>query len=141
MQEDVVKVLLPLVEQQYHVTTDARARSIAGLSMGGGHAITIGMSHPELFGSIGAFSSATPAGDLAKDHPTWLVAGNPKHADRTTFWIACGKDDFLLERNRQFNDALNKNNVPHTYIETKGNHSWSVWRDYLPTFLELFVGP
>jgi enterochelin esterase family protein len=140
MEEDVVTVLLPLVEQQYHVTTDARERAIAGLSMGGGHAITIGMSHPELFGSIGAFSSSTPSGDLASDHPTWLPSANRKQHDRTLFWIACGKDDSLLERNRQFNEQLNENNVAHLYVETPGNHRWGVWREYLPTFLEHFVG-
>ncbi len=140
LDDDVVKVLLPLIDRQYHVTSKASQRAIAGLSMGGGHAIIIGLSHPELFGSIGAFSSATPAGDLAKDHPSWLAAENPKQADRALFWIACGKEDFLLERNRQFNEQLNKYNVPHTYIETQGNHSWPVWREYLPTFLEKAVG-
>ena len=52
------------------------------------------------------------------------------------FWIACGKDDFLVERNRSFNDQLNQRGIKHTYVETDGGHSWPVWRIYLPQFLE-----
>ena len=46
-------------------------------------------------------------------------------------------DDFLIERNRHFSDQLNQHGIRHTYVETDGAHNWNVWRDYLPTFLEM----
>mgnify|MGYP001814986174 FL=1 len=137
---DVVEELLPLVESNYHVATTSQRRAIAGLSMGGGHAISIGMSHPDLFAAIGAFSSAAPEGDLAVHHPSWLPVNNPTSSQRQLFWIACGEDDSLLQRNRSFNDELNRQGITHTYVETKGDHSWPVWRDYLPRFLKQFAG-
>jgi enterochelin esterase family protein len=136
MLRDLMEELLPLVESNYHVATDPQRRAIAGLSMGGGHAITIGMSQPDLFGAIGAFSSGGPEGDLADGYPSWLPANNPAQSQRRLFWIACGKEDFLLQRNRRFNDQLNQAGITHTYVETEGDHSWPVWRDYLPRFLK-----
>jgi len=50
-------------------------------------------------------------------------------------WIACGKDDFLLDRNHTLIAALKAANVKHEWHETAGDHSWPVWRGYLSEFL------
>jgi len=52
-------------------------------------------------------------------------------------WIAIGKDDFLLTRNREFAKALEDLKIRHTYQETAGKHAWGVWRGYLAEFLPL----
>ncbi len=52
-------------------------------------------------------------------------------------WIAIGKDDFLLARNREFVKALDELKIRHTYQETAGSHAWGVWRGYLAEFLPL----
>src|SRR5690606_15917388 len=94
-----------------------------------------GLRHLDKFAHVGAFSAATPRGELAESLPE--VAASPVSVnDRLrTFWIACGKDDFLLERNQQFTKQLDALGVRHTYDETDGGHDWIVWREYLPTFL------
>ena len=137
MTADMVNDLLPFLNRNYHVTTQASQRAVVGLSMGGGHAIHAGMSHPETFDWVGAFSAATPQGNLNTEHPE-LAAGNKTEAsgNRKLFWIACGVDDFLLQRNRQFDAELKRLEILHTYLETEGDHSWQVWRNYLPQFLE-----
>ena len=134
MVRDVVQDLLPMVSQHYRVTDAAKHRAIAGLSMGGGHAIEAGMRHPEVFQWVGAFSAATPQGDLASEHKE-LLKHHQEGDSWRLIWIACGEDDFLLERNRKFNDQLNQVGIQHEYVETEGGHQWQVWRDYLPTFL------
>lgn len=136
MVKDIVEDLLPLTEQLFHVTADPERRAIVGLSMGGGHAIVGGMLHPDRFGWVGAFSAAVPEGELSTAHPQLVQNVEDANRQRKLFWIACGVDDFLIERNREFNDQLNLHGVPHTYVETQGAHHWSVWRDYLPTFLQ-----
>ena len=68
---------------------------------------------------------------------TWVGVDNADATKRRLFWIACGTEDFLIDRNRSFSAQLNKNGVRHTYVETDGAHSWEVWRDYLPKFLQL----
>ncbi len=136
MVKDIVNDLLPLVEKHYYVTDDADQRAVAGLSMGGGQAIETGMLHPETFAWVGAFSAVTPQGDLQQDHPGLLAQSNVAKNSRKLFWIACGVDDFLVKRNRNFNVELNELGIAHTYVETRGSHNWEVWRDYLPKFLE-----
>ena len=64
---------------------------------------------------------------------------NPGHANEQIdlLWIACGKEDFLLTRNRRFVAWLNETNIQHIYEETAGDHDWMVWRKYLAEFLKL----
>jgi len=134
MINDVVGDLLPLIEANYQVKTSRDDRAIVGLSMGGGHSISGGLSHPDKFAWVGAFSAAAPRGDLEKQFPNLgkRLADHPHEL----FWIACGTDDFLIERNRQFDKQLDELGIPHTYVETDGAHTWSIWREYLPTFLQ-----
>lgn len=50
-------------------------------------------------------------------------------------WIACGKDDFLLNRNKAFIELLKQKNIKHEWYLTEGTHSWPVWRGYLADVL------
>ena len=52
-------------------------------------------------------------------------------------WIACGKDDRLIDNSRQLSAALTPKNNPHEFKETAGNHSWLVRRRHLGEFLPL----
>ena len=52
-------------------------------------------------------------------------------------WIACGKDDRLIDNSRQFVEVLKKNGIGCEFRETEGNHSWPVWRRYLAQFAPL----
>ena len=126
--------MIPLVEKQYSVRTDPRGRALSGLSMGGRHALTIGLRHSELFSHIGAFSAAVP------DQET-LEATLPKAADinerLTLMWIACGRADFLFQQNESLHAAFGKAGLRHEYRTTDGDHSWPVWRRYLADFLPL----
>jgi enterochelin esterase family protein len=137
---DLTEDALAFVEKRYRVLSDSKSRYIAGLSMGGGHALDTGLRHTDKFSAIGAFSSAAPAGDLVENYP---VCAGPKpdvNQNLKLLWIAIGKKDSLLKRNHAFVKALKKNNVRHTYIETEGGHSWPLWRDYIERFLVLACG-
>lgn len=134
MTDDVVKDLLPFLEQNYRIGTERNDRAITGLSMGGGHSIRTALRYPESFAWIGAFSAAAPQGELNVEFPD--VANRVSENPFRLFWIACGTEDFLLQRNRSFNEGLNELGIAHTYVETNGAHDWGVWRDYLPQFLQ-----
>ncbi len=135
MEQDVMTEVLPLVEKYYRCKDSTDARGIVGLSMGGGHSLRIGLGNLDTFGWVGAFSAAAPSGDsLGKDFPG--LKKNSKSLRK--LWIACGDKDFLLERNQSFVAALKEAKIAHDYVETRGSHNWSVWRDdYLPKFLQL----
>jgi enterochelin esterase-like enzyme len=129
---ELLKDIIPLVEDAYPVNRAAASRAFAGLSMGGHHALTIALNHHDRFQWIGAFSSAPPPdASIASglDHPSSV------NRDLRLFWIACGNKDFLFQRNREFHALLDGKGIRHQYVETEGDHSWPVWRHYLVEFL------
>lgn len=133
-ERDLLEEVMPLVESYYRVLKNPASRALAGLSMGGGQALNVGLNHIELFGWIGAFSAAPPdrqrvAAALGKPDKT--------NADLKLLWIACGKEDFLLKRNQDFIQVLADTGVKHQWLLTEGNHSWPVWRLYLADFAPL----
>ena len=102
--------------------------------MGGGQALTIGLNHLDQFAWVGAFSSATPARDALAGLLNDPAGANEK---LKLLWIACGKDDFLLQRNQEFIALLKEKNLRHQWHLTDGNHSWPVWRKYLAEFVPM----
>jgi enterochelin esterase-like enzyme len=55
--KDFVSDVMPYVEKNYRVLTDRNNTAIAGLSMGGNHALQVGVPHLSRFGYIGVYSS------------------------------------------------------------------------------------
>jgi enterochelin esterase-like enzyme len=126
-EKDLLEDVLAIVEKTYRVKKGAKNRGIVGLSMGGGQSLTIGLNHNDQFGWVGGFSSAVPNKET--------VDKNIEAAKKLKLlWIGVGKDDFLLQRNNEFDAYLKEKSVPHEYVITEGNHSWPVWRDYLTRF-------
>lgn len=62
-ERDLLEEVLPFVEKTYRVKTDAASRAIAGLSMGGGQSLSIGLGHLDRFGWVAGFSSSAPGRD------------------------------------------------------------------------------
>ena len=53
----VVKDLIPMIDAAYRTRTDrGKSCAIAGLFMGAGQAMRIGMAHLDAFSAVGAFS-------------------------------------------------------------------------------------
>ena len=57
-ENDLLQDIIPYVESHYSVNADREHRALAGLSMGGGQSLNIGMYHIDTFAYIGGFSSA-----------------------------------------------------------------------------------
>jgi enterochelin esterase family protein len=128
-EDDLLQSVRPLVESHYRAEADREHRAIAGLSMGGFQALNVGLKHLDQFAWIGAFSSA-----LATNSPLISnLRADPEAVNRQLklLWLAIGKDDSLLARNRQFVESLDELKIRHEYQETPGAHRWSVWRLYL----------
>ncbi|WP_050026045.1 esterase [Verrucomicrobium sp. BvORR034] len=123
---------LPLVETQYPVAKEASKRAIAGLSMGGGQALSIGLSHLDRFAWIGAFS-AGPADEKVTAPLLADVAST--NAKLRLLWIGCGVDDRALQRNEAFIAQLKTGGIQHEWHATPGAHTWPIWRTYLADFL------
>lgn len=101
----------------------------------GGQSIGVGLGHLDQFAWVGAFSAAVSGNDPVLA----ALRSDPGAANQKLklLWIAIGKDDFLLARNRDFVKALDELKVRHTSQETERTHACGVWRGYLAEFLPL----
>jgi enterochelin esterase-like enzyme len=131
--EELLTEILPRVEHEYKVGTDRNDRAIAGLSMGGLEALSIGLNHTPQFAWIAGFSAAVHRDAFLKGLPA-LTA---QSANLKLLWISCGTGDGLIEPNRKAATALKAEGLPVTQIETPGLHTWPVWRDNLVHVLPL----
>jgi enterochelin esterase-like enzyme len=125
---DLLEDVMPFVEANYRVKTDAASRAIAGLSMGGGQSLTIGLNHPGKFAWVAGFSSAVPSDQAIANFLNDPAGANAK---LKLLWIGVGKDDFLRQRNEEFIATLKAKDIHHEWHLTEGTHSWPVWRLYL----------
>lgn len=147
--KDFVTDIKPYAEKHYRVYTNRKNRAIAGLSMGGGHSLNIGIPHLDEFAYIGVFSSGifgiTGPGPGASDNEgqSWeqehlQILDNARlKRGLKVFWFATGKDDFLLDTTRATVAMFRKHNFKVDFHESNGAHTWLNWREYLREFAPL----
>jgi enterochelin esterase-like enzyme len=125
--------IMPRVEAEYHISKDRNDHAIAGLSMGGLEAVTIGLTHTDQFASVIGLSAAVQKLDFQKQ----FAGLDAKTANLRLLWIACGTEDGLISPNRRLVAFFKEKNMPVTPIEIPGLHTWLVWRDNLIRFAPL----
>ena len=131
LRQDLVDEVLPMMEDLYRLESGRENRAIAGLSMGGLHALTIGLNELDTFAWIGAFSAAVPEKTAVEE----VIDDTKKTNEKLDLlWIACGEDDRLVDENREFVEWLEDSEIVHDWVLTEGGHSWPVWRGYLAEF-------
>ena len=134
-ERDLLGDIIPFVESRFRVVADREHRAIAGLSMGGGQALAIGLNNLDTFAYVAGFSSALwqPEDILGR------FLARPQRANDMLrlLWVACGKRDKLLPQSQQLVQLLAARGIAHTWRETEGAHSWTVWRRYLHELLPL----
>jgi enterochelin esterase-like enzyme len=133
----IVDDLVRYVDATYRTVASREARAIGGLSMGGFGAVLSGLRHPELFGTVGAFSGAFSSGREAM--LAAAVAALPL-ADAPFFYLACGLEDAVLPAGRALVKLLEERGIQHEYREVPGAHTWDVWDPQTLAFLDTVTG-
>jgi enterochelin esterase-like enzyme len=128
--------VIPTVESRYRVAPGRENRAIAGLSMGGGQSLKIGLGHLDLFSAVASFSGAVPA-DFETRFAALLKDSGGTNARLKTFWIGCGRQDSLFGRSNSLAELLTKYQVRHIFHPTEGVHNYTVWRKYLAEYAPL----
>jgi enterochelin esterase family protein len=136
--------IIPLVEKRYRVKTDRESRAIAGLSMGGGQSLTIGLSHLDKYAWIGMFSSGTIA-DVDFKMSEWLpeLYRNVPTINRQLrlLFMSCGTEDPRYLGNLDTLDDLRAHGLQPVWYQTPGVHEMKVWRHSLHEFLPKLFKP
>ncbi|WP_291856633.1 esterase [Marinilabilia sp.] len=129
----IVKDIVPYVEKNFRVLADPDHRAIAGLSMGGGHTISVANEYPGLFQYICPLSMGLWGEQTDIDEKLQGL----KKAGYKLYWLACGRKDFVWESAQKLDAKLTENGLKHTFFVTEGGHTWANWRAYLNTFAPL----
>ena len=146
--------LMPYVEKRYRAGGSKKMRAVAGLSMGGGGTTGYAQHHPDKFCAAyamsalmdipkyGAVPSKSPDDKIAR--LTKSVQDNScvrhvaeaddtqREALRSVQWfVDCGDDDFLLDRNIDFVQAMHRAGIPLQFRVREGGHDSEYWHSAL----------
>lgn len=133
--------VIPFVEKTYRAESEAKYRALAGLSMGGLQTLYAGLYNPQMFSSLGVFSSGwLPNQSGISDRQYGFIKDHKQAVDKLTLWIAMGgKEDIAYNNCQIMMKKFDDLGVKYTYSEHPGGHTWPVWRDNLYKFApELF---
>ncbi len=136
--EESFKDVISYIDKNYRTIGCKEGCAIAGLSMGGFHALHISRFYPDTFNYVGLFSAAIRP-ERAVDSPVYedfeASLLRQKSDGVKLYWIACGTDDFLWQRNADYRQLLDELAFPYIFRQSEGGHTWRNWRIYLSEFI------
>jgi enterochelin esterase-like enzyme len=132
----LLRDVIPTVEARYRVSPGRENRAIAGLSMGGGQSLRIGLGHLDLFSAVASFSGAVPA-DFETRFAALLKDSKGTNQKIKTLWIGCGQQDSLFGRSKNLAELLTKYQVRHIFYPIDGVHNYTVWKKDLAEYAPL----
>ncbi len=141
-EKELKQSVIPFVEQNYRVKTDANSRALAGLSMGGIQTLYTGIKNTDLFAYLGVFSSGWIQ-PMQKDIADAQYEFMKNNADKINgnlkqFWISQGgKEDIAWKNCQTMIAKFDEMKIKYAYSEYPGGHSWPVWRNNLFNFAQL----
>jgi enterochelin esterase-like enzyme len=148
--EDVLKVfeaemkqsIIPFVEKNYRVKTEANFRALAGLSMGGIQTLYAGVNNTDMFSYLGVFSSGwiqPMQNDLANSQYEVMKKNSDLiNSNLKQLWISMGgKEDIAYKNCQLMLSKFDELKIRYTYSEYPGGHAWPVWRNNLYNFAQL----
>ena len=141
-EREMKETILPFVENNYRVKSDAANRALAGLSLGGIHTLYTGIRNTNMFSYLGVFSSGwiIPMMNNIADAQYDLLQKDSASVNKNLkqFWIAMGgKDDIAYKNGQLMLEKLKQLNIRYSYSEYPGGHTWPVWRNNLYNFAPL----
>lgn len=136
-ENDLLKDVIPYIESHYSVYTDRKHRALAGLSMGGGQSLNIGLSHINTFAYVGGFSSAPNTNEFGGLSDTKLLADVKAAKKRLKLlWLGCGSKDGLFSVSQRVHQYLKKQEVPHIWHVDDNGHDDVEWANNLYYFAQ-----
>lgn len=137
-ENDLLNDIIPYIESHYSVYTDREHRALAGLSMGGGQALSIGLHHIDTFAYVGGFSSAPNTNEVGRMYPNTPLVPDVDVAknDLKVLWISVGNRDGLITVSRDAHNVLKEKGVPHVYHVDGNAHDGNEWANNLYLFAQ-----
>jgi enterochelin esterase-like enzyme len=133
----VLKDLMPLVDSAYRTIPDREHRAIAGLSMGGGQALQIGLTNLDTFAYIGGFSAAAFRFDAKTSYGGAFNDSAAFNKNVRLFYLHAGTDERQFHKSAKgMHESLDQAGVKSVFVESPGTaHEWQTWRRTLYDFV------
>ena len=137
----IVNDIVPFVEKRYRTLPGRENRAIAGLSMGAGIAMYVGLKRLDVFASVGIMSSGTfgravngvvPGANLLEQIAPGFFA-DPAATNRKLrlLFFSCGTEDTRIDSLTRVEAELRSRQINFTFKRYPGEHEWKVWRHSL----------
>lgn len=140
-EKELKDCVIPFVEKNFRVKTEAGSRALAGLSMGGLQTLHAGIKNTQLFAYLGVFSSGWWANQPALSAPQYAFMKDNNtliNSNLKQFWISQGgKEDIAWANCQIMLKKFDEMKIKFVYSEYPGGHSWPVWRNNLYNFAQL----
>jgi enterochelin esterase-like enzyme len=130
-ERELLESLIPAIDSKYATIADRQQRAIAGLSMGGGQSLNIGLGHLDTFAWIGGFSSAPNTRPAAG-----LVPARASEQLRLLY-LSCGDKDGLINISQAVHRYLKQHDVQHMWNVDGYGHDRESWAENLYHFAQL----
>ena len=138
---DIVNGEIPYIESHYRTLSGRENRAIAGLSMGGGIAINVGLKRLDTFAYVGEFSSGMFGGvngyaafDIEKISPGFLKDPTATNKKLKALYFSCGTEDPRMPYQTKVVEEWKSKGIALTFKGFAGAHEWRVWRNSLVDF-------
>ena len=156
--------LLDITRNIFPLSDKREDTFIAGFSMGGYGAIRNGLKYSQNFSKIGMISAALITDDIAgyssddnvlrskefyesvfgnldnlkgsDSDPKALIE---KCDDIPDIYMACGDNDFLLDKNIDFYDFLISKGVDCKFVKDSGEHTWEFCDKHIKEFIKTLI--
>lgn len=136
-ENDLLNDIIPYIESHYSVYTDRKHRALAGLSMGGGQSLNIGLSHINTFAYVGGFSSAPNTNEFGGLSDTKLLPDLVAAREQLkVLWLGCGNKDGLSSISQRVHQHLKEQGVPHVWHVDENAHDDTEWANNLYLFVQ-----
>jgi len=138
--EDLVKDVIPYIEENYRVKEGRENRALGGLSRGANWAMQIGLNYPEMFGSLGMHSLAISTTYEAGEIEGWLDEIEPGEIPR--IYLDHGDEEFDLLKNSiaEFMSYLDERGFEYEFNVFLGEHDEVYWSSYIDRYLLFYAG-
>jgi enterochelin esterase-like enzyme len=130
--KDLLEDIIPFVESRYSVYADRNFRAIAGMSMGGGQTLNIGLTNLDRFAWIAAVAAAPNTRP-----PAELVPDPASLAQLKLLWLSVGNHDNLIRVSKGLHDYLAEKRVTHVWRVDTNGHDTSEMSHSLYHFAQL----
>ena len=136
--KEFTESVVPFIEANYNVLTDADSRAIAGFSLGGRQTLACGLGNPDKFHYVCAFAPAVFGPEISGNFENGTYAkADELNQSLKLLWLSCGTSDFLYQSSLQLENNLKDRGIRYTTMYPGGGHTWMNCRDYITEVCKL----